>query len=101
MNGRKSIHQEIAHNPALQRFESQGQGVPPAYLSYRREGASIVVEHTFVPEEQRGRGLAGALARAALETARQQGWRVVPECTYVAQFIQRHPEFGDLVKRHQ
>jgi predicted GNAT family acetyltransferase len=45
----------------------------------------------------RGRGIAETLVRAALEDARVQGRRVVPQCSYVAMFIRRHPEFQPLV----
>ncbi|MCX7223676.1 MAG: N-acetyltransferase, partial [Burkholderiales bacterium] len=44
-----------------------------------------------------GQGLAAALTRVALEHAKQQGWRVVPRCSYAAVYIQRHPEYAGLV----
>ncbi|HEY5913302.1 MAG TPA: N-acetyltransferase, partial [Verrucomicrobiae bacterium] len=47
---------------------------PPAFLSYTREGGRVVLDHTFVPEELRGRGTAAALARAALARLSQM-WR--------------------------
>lgn len=83
---------------AQRRFEIRpADGAPPAFLDYAIEGDRVVVEHTFVPDELRGQGLAAALTRAALEEARRAGWKVVPACSYVAAFIERHPEFADLI----
>jgi predicted GNAT family acetyltransferase len=56
-----------------------------------------VFTHTVVPPELRGRGIAEALVRAALADARAAGRKVVPACSYVARFMERHREFGDLL----
>jgi len=88
---------QVQHNPKGQRFETRLEG-QSAYLSYSIQGDSVCFSHTFVPEEFRGRGVASALVRKGLEEARRQHWKIVPGCSYVAAFIQRHPEFGDLVK---
>ena len=37
------------------------------------------------------------LMRAVLENVRAQGLKVVPACPFVADFIDRHPEFADLL----
>ena len=61
------------------------------------EGGLVIFTHTFVPPELRGRGIAEGLVRAALKDVRLQGRRVVSQCSYVAAFIGRHPEFKPLV----
>lgn len=91
----------VTHNVGLRRFEVQAGDAPPAFLSYAHDGAGVVLEHTFVPEEMRGRGVAAALVRVALNEARQRQWKVVPRCSYVARFIERHQEFADLVDRRE
>jgi predicted GNAT family acetyltransferase len=55
------------------------------------------MHHTYVPPSLEGRGIAGALVRAALEHARTAGWRVQPACSYVAAYMRRHPETADLL----
>jgi hypothetical protein len=60
-------------------------------------GGSVCFDHTFVPDEFRGQGVAAALVREALEEARRRHWRIVPQCSCVAAFLGRHPEFADLV----
>lgn len=87
---------QIQHNSKRQRFETQ-LGDRLAYVSYSFQGDSVCFDHTFVPEEFRGKGVAAALVREGLEEARRQRWKVVPGCSYVAAFIEHHPEFADLV----
>jgi predicted GNAT family acetyltransferase len=64
---------------------------------YVRRDGEMIMTHTFVPPELRGRGIAEKLVRAALEHARDEKVRVVPACSYVGTYIQRHPEFQALV----
>jgi predicted GNAT family acetyltransferase len=53
--------------------------------------------HTEIDHRRRGQGLGAVLVRGALEDVRSLGARVDPQCSYVAQFIDRHPEFNDLL----
>jgi predicted GNAT family acetyltransferase len=92
----KSNPVQVSHNAAACRFEATLDG-HLAYATYVREGDRAVFDHTFVPEGLRGRGIAGALVRTALAEARKQGWKVVPTCSYVADFIDRNPEYADLL----
>ena len=86
----------VTHNTGLQRFEVHADGLL-AFLSYTHEGSAVVMNHTYVPAEFRGRGVGASLVRAALDEARRQGWSVVPRCSFIAAFIERNPEFSDLV----
>jgi predicted GNAT family acetyltransferase len=88
----------IRHNAAARRYEVEVDG-HLSVCEYELEGGRMVFTHTMVPPELRGRGLAEKLVRAALDDARQQGRKVVPACSYVAKFIERHAEFQDLLAR--
>jgi len=68
-------------------------------LDYGASDGVMKIMHTTVPHALRGRGLAGQLVRAALDHARAAGLKVVPSCSYAAEWIERHPEYGDLVAR--
>jgi predicted GNAT family acetyltransferase len=57
----------------------------------------MTITHTLVPEAIGGRGVAADLTRAALETARANGWKVVPMCSYAVTYLRRHPEYNDLL----
>ena len=86
----------VRHNVSETRFEATIEG-SLAVVEYAREKNSLVVTHTFVPVLLRGRGIAEQLVRAALDYARGQKLSVIPVCSYVAQFVARHPEYADLV----
>ena len=67
------------------------------FAAYRLEPGRIVLTHTELDPAFEGRGLAGRLAKKALEDARAQGLRVVPACEYMARYLERHAEYADLV----
>jgi predicted GNAT family acetyltransferase len=78
------------------RFELDlGSGV--AFIDYRREGTVLVLTHAEVPAALGGRGAGSRLARATLDEVRRRGERVVPRCPFIARFIERHPDYADLV----
>jgi predicted GNAT family acetyltransferase len=68
-----------------------------ALIKYQERDGQIMYLHTEVPPDLEGRGIASAMARAALDDARARGLRVVPLCPFVASYIRRHPEYQDLV----
>ena len=86
----------VRDNTAKQRYEVQADG-QVAVLEYQRKDGRILLTHTEVPPALEGRGIAGKLARNALEAARADGVEVVPLCTYVAAYIRRHQEYLTLV----
>lgn len=87
----------VTNNEAESRFEITVDG-RTGFLNYHRRGNSMVLIHTEVPPELEGRGLGGSLARAALEHARSEGLRAVPRCPFVAAWMERHPEYNDLLR---
>lgn len=65
-------------------------------LTWVRRGAARVAEHTLVPAEIGGRGVAARLVEALVEDARKEGFRIDPACSYVEAMFRRHPEWADL-----
>ena len=65
-------------------------------LTWVTRGGARVAEHTIVPPEIGGRGIAGKLVQALIEDARAQQFKVVPECSYVEAAFAKHPEWADL-----
>ncbi len=86
----------VTHNPAASRYEALVDG-HLSICEYESDGGRMVFTHTLVPPELRGRGMAEALVRAALADARAAGRKIVPACSYVAKFIERHREYQDLL----
>jgi predicted GNAT family acetyltransferase len=87
---------EVSHDAAQQRFEAVVDGVR-AELDYEQRGDLICLTHTGVPPAIGGRGVGGALVRSALEYARAKGLKVKPRCEYAASYIERHPQYQDLL----
>jgi predicted GNAT family acetyltransferase len=86
----------LADNPAQARYELVADGQLAAWTEYQRAGQVLRLTHTQVQEAYEGRGLASRLAAFALDDARRQGLRVVPQCPFMAGYIARHPEYADL-----
>ena len=59
-------------------------------------GTVRIAEHTLVLPEIGGRGVAGKLVAALMSDAREQGFTVDPQCSYVAAAFRKHPEWADL-----
>ncbi len=86
----------VHNNPEKHRFELQ-VGDLVGIAEYRLKDKTITFTHTEVPPALEGRGVGSRLVGAALDDLRSQGYRVVPACPFVAEYIRRHPEYSDLV----
>jgi hypothetical protein len=86
---------DIRHNANAQRFEIALDG-HVAELTYRIDGYRIIFTHTAVPTTFQGRGIAGALVKAGLEYAQEQKLKVIPICSFVADYLKRHPQYKSL-----
>jgi predicted GNAT family acetyltransferase len=68
-----------------------------AEMTYRKSGdGPMIIDHTGVPPEFEGRGIASKLVNAAIADARSQGFKITPVCSYVVAQFRRHPEWADL-----
>lgn len=81
----------VRDNPALARFEL-GDGDALAVAHYRIADGAMIFTHTEVPWRLRGQGIATRLIASALDAARARGLRIVPQCSFVADYLERHPE---------
>ena len=87
---------DVSNNEPESRFEVSANGAV-AVVSYTLEPGRIVFTHTHVPGELSGRGIANQLARAGLEHARANDLKVVVHCSFIAKYIERNPEYRDLL----
>ncbi|MDY7097318.1 MAG: GNAT family N-acetyltransferase [Pseudomonadota bacterium] len=60
------------------------------------QGDVRVATHTIVPPAIGGRGIAGQLVKQLIADARDQGFRIVPQCSYVAKKFDNNPDWADL-----
>lgn len=90
---------DIRNNEEESRFETTVDG-QVAFAAYDLEDPDrIVFTHTIVPEALSGRGIANQLVKHGLEHAREKKLTVVPQCSFVAAYVQRHPEYGELLAK--
>jgi uncharacterized protein len=94
--GNESDQISVIDNEAEHQYEAHVDG-EVAVLTYERRGNHITFFHTGVPPALEGRGIAGMLARTALEAARADGLEVIPLCPYVVAYLKRHQEYLPLV----
>jgi len=87
----------IRNNTARHRYELDAEG-QTAVAYYSLAPGVITLTHTETPMALRGRGIASQLVRGALQDARARGLKVVAKCPFVARYIAKHPEFGDLLR---
>ncbi len=51
------------------------------------------IDHTFVDNSLRGRGIAGELVKLAAEHIIAQGQKIAATCPYAVTWFKRHPEY--------
>jgi len=86
------IKQDAEHN----RFVSYVEGYE-AVVEYTLKDNVINLYRTFTPPELRGKGVAGKLVKYALEHAKENNLKVVPTCSYVKGYIERHENYKELL----
>lgn len=87
----------VSHDPDRHRYVISVDGVPIGRSEYSRTGDLTIFLHTEIDSAGEGRGLGSVLVRGALDDIAERGGRIVPLCPFVADWIERHPEYGDLV----
>lgn len=89
---------QLAHEPAAGRYTATLDGAVVGFAEYRLEPGTITFFHTVVEEAYGGRGIAGRLARYALDEVRAAGERrVIPQCPFFHRWIDQHPDYQDLL----
>lgn len=87
----------VADHPERMRYEVHVADKLAGFTQYQRHGSQIVFTHTEIDDAFEGQGLGGKLAKGALDDARSRGLRVVAQCEFIAGWIERHPDYVDLV----
>lgn len=88
---------EVTRNDTAGRYELRVDGDRVAIADFTLRGDVVVMPHTVVDPGRRGQGLGAVLVAEALDDIRAAGRTVVPSCWYVAEFIDSHPEYRDLL----
>jgi predicted GNAT family acetyltransferase len=88
---------KVRDNKAQSRFEMDVEG-GVAFANYRLAPPAVIITHTETPRNLRGRGVASELVQCALELIRADGSKVVAGCSFVVDYLRKHPEFADLTE---
>ncbi|GCD41488.1 MULTISPECIES: GNAT family N-acetyltransferase [Streptomyces] len=86
----------VTDDRAANRYEARLGGEVAGVAAYLRAEGLIALVHTEVDPVYEGNGVGSALTRHALDAARADGLRVLAVCPFVAGWMARHPEYGDL-----
>jgi predicted GNAT family acetyltransferase len=89
----------VVHNEANHRFEVALRD-EWAFLEYRVDNDRIALFHTEVPAQFQNQGIGNDLVTAAMLYARRSGLKVLPECPFVTDFLNKNPEYNELVDPH-
>ncbi len=88
---------EVRNNAEQSRYEAWLDGEMAGFVAYQQRSESTVLTHTEVADRFEGRGVGSALARGALDDLRAQGRSVVPQCSFITGWIDKHPDYQGLV----
>lgn len=85
----------VRDNTALNRYELDIEGAV-AFANYRRTATADIITHTETPRALRGRGIASELVKGTLDLIRADGRKVIAGCSFVVDYLERHPEEADV-----
>ena len=88
----------LVHDDDRDRFAAYEDGAVVAVLAFEDEGSVRDLRSTVVAPERSGRGIGSAIVRFALEDSRERGLSIRPTCWFVRGYVERHPEFADLLE---
>jgi predicted GNAT family acetyltransferase len=87
-----------SHNPQEHRYEARVDGELAGFIQYRESVGLVDLVHTEVDDRFEGQGVASKLARFALDDLRaDSSRRVLATCPFVATWIEKHPDYADLL----
>ena len=88
----------VQDNPDSSRYEALDEaGVVAGYAQYERRAGLVIFKHTEVDDAFEGQGIGSTLVRESLDDVRSAGLQVRPLCPFYKSYIERHPEFQDLL----
>lgn len=88
------IQSPVRHDAAKQRYELDTEH-GTAIAVYRQQGDRRIFVHTETPPQDEGKGVASRLVKAALDDSKAGGFKIVPACSFVVAYVNRHPEYRD------
>jgi predicted GNAT family acetyltransferase len=90
---------EIRHARDAHRVEAVLEdGRVAGFAEYRRRTDTVYsFTHTEVDDEFEGQGVGSRLAAGVMQTARDEGFRIMPSCSFIRSYMRSHEETHDLL----
>jgi Predicted acetyltransferase len=88
---------QVIDEPTRQRYEARLGDLVVGFTEYRAVRGRLILFHTEVDPAFEGRGVGRRLAVGALDDIRARGLRVTVKCPFIGAFMERHPEYQDLL----
>ena len=89
---------EVVDNKEAHRYEARASdGTVLGFSRYRLSGDTLVFTHTEVDPATEGHGVGSQLVRGALDDVRRRGLQIVPQCPFVKEFVDHHPQYESLI----
>ncbi len=89
---------EVRNNATEHRYELvDDSGERIGLIDYKLRPGVVDLWHTEVDPQHGGQGYGQLLVRSALDDVRAQGLKVRPTCPFVKKYVERHPDYADLV----
>jgi uncharacterized protein len=88
---------EVHRNDENHHYEATLDGKVVGHVAFRIRPGGVVLIHTETDPAYEGRGIGAALARGALDDVRARGLKALVQCPFIASYVQRHPEYQNLV----
>lgn len=80
-------------------FFIKEEGALAAEMTYSRAGDQmIIIDHTDVSEQWRGKGLGAILVKAAVDYSREKGIKIMPLCPFANSVFKKEPDLQDVLK---
>lgn len=74
-------------------YATDASGKVVAEVTFPTKEGISTIDHTFVDNSLRGRGIAGELVRLAADKILADGNRIGATCSYAIAWFKRHPEY--------
>jgi len=88
---------EVRLNADAERFDLLEDGHPVGRLEIRDEPGQRVLVHIEMEEGHGGKGYASILTQGALDQTRDAGLKAVIECPFVKRWLERNPDYQDMI----
>jgi predicted GNAT family acetyltransferase len=91
---------EVTRNDEQSRYEARLDGALAGFVDYHLTDELVVFTHAEVDPAFEGQGIGSALAQGALDDVRASAQRqVLSQCPFISRWIDRHPDYADLLSR--